>query len=192
MARVYRKAGKSAEAEPYLRKFLEHTNQVKKHAEQDRQTGKLVALGEQELDRNNKTEARRLFEEALMVDPKDWTAHGYLAEMFLESGELDSAYQHLVIMEETELDSVIGSYLMARYWYLRHDFVQSRDYAERAKALRPANAELRNLLGGIYTRLGLKKEARLEYEEAVRLAPNEPEYQKNLRALQESVARPGR
>ena len=95
-------------------------------------------------------------------------------------------------MEEGDPDSVIGNYLMARHWFLRQDYVQARDYAERARALRPANAELRNLLGQIYTRLELRKEARSEYEQAVRFAPNEPEYQKNLKALQEAPDGPKR
>jgi Flp pilus assembly protein TadD len=189
LARAYRKVGKEAEAESALKKFQETNNKAKKQADQDREAGKLIALGEQELDRKNNPEARRLFEEALRVAPNDWTAHAYLAEMFMDSKEMDFAYRHLVRMEEVDPDSVIGNYLMARHWFLRQDFVQARDYAERAKALRPANAELRNLLGQIYTRLELKKEARSEHEEAVRLAPNELEYQKNLKALQDSLAR---
>jgi Flp pilus assembly protein TadD len=77
---------------------------------------------------------------------------------------------------------------MARYWFTRKDFSQARNYAEQAKAMRPANAELRNILGEIYERLGLRKEARSEYEEAVRLAPADSRYQKNLQALQATSA----
>jgi len=192
LARAYRKLGKEGEAESTLKKFQETNYKARKQADQDREAGKLISLGEQQLDRKNNLEARRLFEEALAIAPNDWTAHAYLAEMFLDSKELDFAYRHLVKMEEVDPDSVIGNYLMARHWFLRQDFVQARDYAERARALRPANAELRNLLGQIYTRLELRNEARSEYEQAVRFAPNEPEYQKNLKALQEAPDGPKR
>lgn len=189
LARAYRKVGKPALAEPYLKKFQESSNAVKKKTEQDREAGKLIALGEKEMDRNNLAEARRLFEEALTIDPQDWTAHGYLAEMLLDSREWHQAYGHLVKMEEVDPDSVVGSYLMARYWFLRNDFVQAKDYAERAKALRPANAELRNLLGRIYARLGQNQEALNEYREAVKLSPDEPTYRENLDALEKTLGR---
>jgi Flp pilus assembly protein TadD len=192
LARALRKAGNSGQAETYLKKFVDANSKVKKQTDQDREAGKFIALGEKELDQGNKVEARRLFLEALKIAPKDWSAHGYLAEMYLDSGELDQAYGHLVNMEEVEPDSVVGSYLMARYWSARKDFSQARNYAEQAKAIRPANAELRSLLGEIYERLELRKEASKEYEEAVRLAPKESQYQKNLKALQESGARPDR
>jgi tetratricopeptide (TPR) repeat protein len=192
LARAFRKTGNSDQAETYLKKFVDANNQVKKQTDQNREAGKFIALGEKELDKGDKAEARRLFLEALKIAPKEWSAHGYLAEMCLDSGELDQAYSHLVSMEEVEPDSVVGSYLMARYWSTRKDFSQARNYAEQAKAIRPANAELRNLLGEIYERLELRKEASKEYEEAVRLAPKELQYQKNLKALQESVARPDR
>jgi Flp pilus assembly protein TadD len=192
LARALRKEGNPDQAETYLKKFVEANGKVKKQSDQNREAGKLIALGEKELDHGNKVEARRLFLEALKVAPKDWSANGYLAEMCLDSGELDQAYGHLVKMEEVEPDSVVGSYLMARYWSIRKDFPQARNYAEQAKAIRPANAELRNLLGEIYERLGLRKEARNEYEEAVKLAPKESQYQKNLKALQESAAPPHR
>ena len=175
-----------------MKKFVDANSKVKKQTDQNREAGKFIALGEKELDKGNKVEARKLFLEALKIAPKEWSAHGYLAEMCLDSGELDQAYGHLVNMEEVEPDSVVGSYLMARYWSTRKDFSQARNYAEQAKAIRPANAELRNLLGEIYERLGLRKEARNEYEEAVRLAPKESQYQKNLKALQESAAPPHR
>jgi tetratricopeptide (TPR) repeat protein len=192
LARALRKEGNSEQAEAYLQRFVEAHGKVKKQSDQNREAGKFIALGEKELDHGNKAEARRLFLEALKIAPKDWSANGYLAEMCLDSGELDQAYGHLVNMEEVEPDSVVGSYLMARYWSTRKDFPQARNYAEQAKAIRPANAELRNLLGEIYERLGLRQEARSEYEEAVKLAPKELQYQKNLKTLQESAAPPDR
>jgi tetratricopeptide (TPR) repeat protein len=180
LARAWRKLGKPGDAAPYLKKFQDSSNAARKRAEQDREAGKLIALGEKELDRNNPAEARKFFEEALAVAPQDWTAHGYLAEMLLDSGELDQAYSHLVKMEEVDPDSVVGNYLMAKYWHSRHDFAQAKDYAERAKALRPANSELRNLMGNIYQGLRRYEDAVKEYEAALALAPDRKDFQQNL------------
>ncbi len=181
LARACRKLGMTSEADSYAKKFQESNSSARRRTDQDREASKLTALGEKELDSNRRDEARSLFEQALAVDPEDWTAHGYLAEMLLDSSEgWEKAYAHLVKMEEIDPDSVVGTYLMAKYWSRRGDFRQSRDYAERAKALRPANSELRHLLGQIYARLGLRQEALNEYESAARMAPTQSEYRKDL------------
>src|SRR5262245_31980274 len=184
LARACRKLGKSVEAEDYFKKFQANSSTARRQADQNREAAKLIALGEKQLDQHNKTEARRLFEEALKVNPQEWSAHGYLAEMLLDSTvEWEKSYGHLVKMEEVDPDSVTGNYLMAKYWYRRGDFKQARDYAERAAALRPANSELRYLLGNIYAKLGLSQDALKEYEAAANLSPTEAEYQQRLKSF---------
>jgi tetratricopeptide (TPR) repeat protein len=189
LSRACRKLGKNAEAEDYLKKFQVSSSTVRRKADQNREAGKLIALGEKQLDQNNKVEARQLFEEALRVNPQEWSAHGYVAEMLLDSEEWEKSYGHLVKMEEVEPDSVTGSYLMAKYWHRRGDLKQARDYAERAVALRPANSELRYLLGHIYAKLGLNQDALKQYEAAVNLSPTEAEYQERLNNFKAELAR---
>jgi Flp pilus assembly protein TadD len=188
LARACRKLGKTPEAEDYLKKFQANSSTARRQADKNREAGKLIALGEKQIDQNNKAEARRLFEEALKVNPKEWSAHGYIAEMLLDSEEWAKSYGHLVKMEEVEPDSVTGGYLMAKYWYRRADFKQARDYAERATALRPANSELRYLLGHIYAKLGLSQDALKQYEAAVNLSPTETEYQERLKSFKAELA----
>ncbi|MEW5976846.1 MAG: tetratricopeptide repeat protein [Acidobacteriota bacterium] len=187
LGRAYRKTGNLPRAQEYLKKFQESNVSSRRQSDRTRETDKLVVQGEKQLDAGNQPEARRLFQEALSIDPSDWAAHGYLAEMALASPQWREAYPHLVKMEEADPDSVVGNYLMAKYWYLNQDFFQARDYAERARALRPANSELRNLLGKIYVELGRTPEALQEYEEAVRLAPSHQEYKNDLTALKEKL-----
>lgn len=188
LGRAYQKTGNSTQAEAYLKKFQQSNAATRKQRDQNQELGKLVAQGEAQLDRGNAAEARRLFEEALKVEPNDWSAHGYLAEMFLDSVDWQQSYPHLARMEAVDPDSVVGNYLMARYWYRSQNTAQALDYAERARALRPANAELRNLLGQIYSQLGKHTQALKEFEEAVKLAPGEPDYQDNLKTLQNKLS----
>lgn len=145
---------------------------------------RLIYQGEIDLDKGNNAEARTLFEQAAQADPNRWDPHGYLAEMFLASGELDRAYSHLAKMEEIDPDSVVGNYLTAQYWVARKDFERARPYAEKAKFGRPGNSELRGLLGSIYRELGREEKAREEFQAAVRLAPDRAEFGEQLRKLE--------
>src|SRR5947208_6692868 len=86
-------------------------------------------------------------------------------------------------MEEIDPDSVVGNYLMARYNFARKDFERARTYAMRVEPSRPANSELRGLLGSIYEALGKTQDAVREYELAVRLAPGRSDFQDALRRI---------
>ncbi len=187
LGRAYQKTGNPAEAEVYLKKFQQSNAATRQQRDHNQELGKFLAQGEAQLDRGNTAEARKLFEEAVKVEPNDWSAHGYLAEMFLDSADWQQSYPHLVRMEAVDPESLVGNYLMARYWYRSQNMTQALEYAERGRAVRPANAELRNLLGQIYSQLGKHSQALKEFEEAVKLAPGERSYQDNLKILQTRI-----
>ena len=106
------------------------------------------------MDAGRTAKARELFEQAIRMNPQNWDAHGYLAEMVLDSDAWAEARSHLAAMEAIDPDSAVGNYLMATYQYRSRNLEQARNYAERVKAVRPGNAELRNLLGNIHSSLG--------------------------------------
>ena len=183
LGKAYQKKGDRAKAEDYLKKFQELTSVRRDTKDRSREAGILITIGEKQLDQGNKVEARTLFEQALELEPNNWDAHGYLAEMFLNSGDMELARQHLAKIEELDPDSVVGNYLMATYWYRLKDFEQALRCAGRAKSIQPGNSELRNLLGNIYLGLGRQKEAIEEYEAAIRQAPDRSDYRHNLEAV---------
>jgi Flp pilus assembly protein TadD len=180
LARAYRRKGDAARSSAYMENFQRATS-----AERDRETRKLeaerpIAQAQRELDHGNPQAARILFEKALEVDPNQWEPHAYIAEMDLDSDDMVGAYPHLQKLEQIDPDSATGNFLMARYWFKKMDYEQARRYAEKVKLSRPANSEVRALLGGIYLKLGEKDKARHEYEEAVRLAPERADLRQRL------------
>lgn len=181
LGRAYQKKGDRARGDAYMKKFQETASLQREKDEHDRAVERFVSQGESQLDQGHHAEAQALFEKAAQLDPNRWDAHGYLAEMFLSSGDLELAYPHLVKMEEIDPDSVVGNYLMARYWYHRKEFERARVYAEKVKVSRPGNSELRGLLGSIYMALGWKEKAVQELEAALRLAPERADFRENLR-----------
>ena len=183
LARAYRNKGDAARSAAYMENFQRATS-----AERDREARKLeverpMAQAQRELDRGNSQAARVLFEKALQVDPSQWEPHAYLAEMDLNSGDMQGAYPHLQKLEQIDADSATGNFLIARYWFMKTDYDRARWYAEKVKLSRPANSEVRALLGGIYEKLGEKYKARQEYEEAVRLAPERADLRERLLQL---------
>lgn len=184
LGRAYQKTGERARADEYMKKFQETASAQREKEEHIRAVDRFVSDGEAQLDLGNAAAARSLFERAIQLDPENWYPHGYLAEMFLASGELDRAYPHLAKMEGIDPDSVVGNYLMAQYWVARKDYERARPHAEKAKFGRPGNSELRSLLGNIYRELGQKEKAREEFQTAVHLAPDRAEFGEQLRKLE--------
>lgn len=184
LGNAYQRIGDRAKAAEYRKRFQEVDSSRRKKEDQEREVGKLAAQGERELDQGNEAEAKTLFNQVLQLDPNHWSAHGYLAEMLLASADWKLAHPHLVKMEEIDPNSVVGKYLTARYWALSGELEKARAYGEEVRRSRPGHAELRNLLGKIYEGLGRKQDALQEYEAAVRLAPNQPEYRENLKRLE--------
>jgi len=179
LGQAYGRKGEREKAAEFSKKFQE----LKQREEREEELERVFARGERMLDEGKDAEARVAFEQVVQSDPHNWAAHGYLAEMFLAAGDWQQAWPHLAKMEELDAESVVGNYLLARYWYLRKEFARARVYAEKVKLARPAHASLRNLLGQIYLGLGQREQAIPEFEAAVRLAPERADFRENLLRL---------
>ncbi len=150
---------------------------------QDRSQGsaeQLVAQAEAAIGRGEVIEAVKLLERAVELEPSHWVARSYLADIYLSQNRPGLAFMHLSEMEKIDPKSPLGLLLMAQYWYQRRDYVQALDYGVRAKAADPSNADLRNLLGNLYFSQGQSREAVEEYQAAVELEPERPEFRMNL------------
>ncbi len=180
LGRAYRMKGDSAHNSKYMEKFQRATAAGRDRQAQLQATDQPIAQARRQMDQGHTAEARALFKKALGVDPNRWEPHAELAEMDLNSGNLQEAYPHLQKLEQIDPDSAVGNFLLARYWFQQKEYLRARVYAEKVRVSRPANSELRGLLGDIYLQLGEKQKAREEYEEAVRLAPNRSDLRERL------------
>ena len=140
----------------------------------------LVGRGEWALAAGKVRDAVGLFELAVEKDPENWRARSVLADILLSRGLLEQAYEHLARMDAIDPRSPIGNHLMAQYWYQRRDYGRALDYGLRAKEADPSNADLQNLLGNLYFSRGQTQLAVQEYQGAVALDPERPEFKMNL------------
>ncbi len=188
LGRAYSLEKDETQAKKYFEKFQAVKDAQQEELRRKVHSERLVGLGEEALKLGDAALARRLLEEAVEVDTNNWSARGYLAEMFLEKREFYQAYEHLVKMEEIDPDAAAGKYMMAQYWYWQRDYVKASKYAEQVKQMRPSHPELRNLLGNIYLALDRIPEAIVEYSAAVDLAPDRSEFRLNLETARKRVS----
>jgi tetratricopeptide (TPR) repeat protein len=182
LGQAWRRKGDRAKAAASMKKFQE----VKRREEQREEVDRLLARGERMLDEGKDADARSLFAQVVQADPDNWPAHGYLAEMFLAAGDRQKAWPHLTKMESLDADSVVGAWLMARYWHQQQQFEKARIYAEKVRLVRPGHAQARHLLGNIYLGLNQPEKALPEFEAAVRLAPDRVDFRADLQRLKSS------
>ena len=186
---AYRRTGDAPRSAECMKEFQEAAA-----AERDRQAKTLeaeqpIAQAQRQLDAGNPAAARALFEQAFRADPNQWAPNAYLAEMALDSSDLQQAYLHLQKLTQINPDSAVGNFLIARYWFKRNDLERARDFAEKVKLSRPGNSELRAFLGDIYTKLGQREKAAEEYHEAIYLAPDRAELRDRLRKVESTAAK---
>jgi len=181
LARAYRTKGEPTRAAQYTEKFEEATSAERDRKDRESAAERPIAQAQRALDAGNAEEARRLFEKALEADANRWEPNAYLAEMNLNSGDLTHAYPYLQKLEQLDPDSVVGNFLMARYWFKLKDYKRSLHYAEKVELSRPDNSEVHAMLGEIYKPLGEVERARQEFTEAIRLAPDRADLRERLR-----------
>ncbi|MEP7270008.1 MAG: tetratricopeptide repeat protein [Acidobacteriota bacterium] len=181
LGQAWQRKGEREKAADFGMKFQE----LKRGEEQREEVDRLLARGERMLDEGKDADARALFTQVLQADPNDWSAHGYLAEMLIDARDWQKALPHLTKMEALDADSVVGAWLMARYWHEQQQFDKARVYAEKVRLVRPGHAGARHLLGNIYLRLNQPENALAEFEAAVRLAPERADFRADLRRLEE-------
>ena len=182
LGQAWRRKGEREKAAEFGRKFQE----LKRGEEKREEVERLLARGERMLDEGNSDEARALFMQVVQADTNNWSAHGYLAEMFIAAGDWQKAWPHLTKMEALDADSVVGAWLMARYWHQQQEFEKARVYAERVRLVRPGHAQARHLLGSIYVALNQPEKALTEFEAAVILAPERADFRADLQRLKSS------
>ena len=132
-------------------------------------------------------EAIEEFRVSVELDPDHATANSNLGFAYMESGQIDKAVKHLETAVRREPGNVLYRNNLAYARSLLGSAAATADQLDKAVehyrtlvTSQPDNAMYRNLLGIAYGQKGLYAEAVGQFREAVRLAPEEPSYRKNL------------
>jgi len=184
LGRAYHAKGDSARSAEYMHKFQNATATGRERDERKLAAERPIAQALRQLGEGHPAVARELFQKALEIDPTQWLPHANLAEMNLDAGDFSGAYPHLAKLQEIDPDSAVCNFLLARYWFHEKQYARARTYAEKVRSSRPANAELRALLGDIYLQLGQRPKAMEEYAAALRVAPGRQDVLQRLQEIQ--------
>ena len=128
--------------------------------------------GTRHFEDGNLAEARRLFEDAVVLAPNYSAAHQTLGEVLLAGGELEEAVTALE--QAVRLNPLnAGAYFsLGAARYRTGEFEEALEVTRRAIVLDLGDARYPRQLGEILLRLRRDAEARTAFENAVRLEPD--------------------
>lgn len=126
----------------------------------------LAALFQGKMD-----EARAFSQKALEVDPLGAETFLVLGELILKEGNAEEALRTLAAVEKNLSANFRAQLLMAKAQFAAGQFDLAQASASRAALANPLNAEAYSIMGDIYAKKNLLKQARLAFEVAAKLSP---------------------
>ena len=124
------------------------------------------------------------------LSPKSGRAHFNYGMFLLASGKLDQAAVEFQTALRYKSKHPEAHYYLGRVFYLKGDLEGAKTQYLEAARLDP-KAPVHNSLGVIYMKLGQTSGAIAEFNEALRLRPDDADAAENLRFAQQSQAREG-
>jgi tetratricopeptide (TPR) repeat protein len=129
-------------------------------------------------------------QKAIQLSPKSGRAHYNYGAFLLVSRKLDQAIAEFQTALRYKPNHPEARYYLGRAFYLKGDLEGAKKQYLEAARLDP-KAPVHNSLGVIYMKLGQTSGAIAEFNEALRLRPDDADAAENLRFAQKSQARDG-
>jgi Flp pilus assembly protein TadD len=137
-----------------------------------------------------KDEARVEYEKATQLTPKLGKVHYNYAMFLATNGEFDHAIAEFEIALKRKPNHPEAHYHLGRVLFLKGNFEGAKRHYLETVRLDP-KAPVHNSLGVVYMKLGQTAEAIAEFNEALRLRPNDADAAENLRYALRRDARGG-
>ena len=127
-----------------------------------------------------KDEARAEYEKAIQLSPKSGKVHYNYAMFLATNGQLDQAIAEFETALHWKRGRPEAHYHLGHALFLKGDLEGAKKHYLEAVRLDP-KAPVHNSLGVVYMKLGQTAEAIAEFNEALRLRPNDADAAENLR-----------
>jgi Flp pilus assembly protein TadD len=127
-----------------------------------------------------KDEARAEYEKAIQLSPKSGKVHYNYAMFLATNGQLDQAIAEFETALHWKRGRPEAHYHLGHALFLKGDLEGAKKHYLEATRLDP-KAPVHNSLGVVYMKLGQTPEAIAEFNEALRLRPNDADAAENLR-----------
>lgn len=167
-------------------KFNEGVSELKQAVDDDPRNSDFRSEYACALERlGRREEAAAEHQKAIQLSPKSGRVHYDYGIFLLATGKLDQAITEFQAAIQHKPNHPEAHYYLGRACYLKGDLVCAKTHYADAARLDP-KAPVHNSLGVIYMKLGQPSAAIAEFNEALRLRPDDPDAAENLRFAQQS------
>lgn len=143
--------------------------------------GVYINLGSAYATRGDYERAESMYERALALDPRLPSAHLNLAKLLVVRGRVEQSGSHFAAAVRLDPGLAFEAHSVAGLALLQAgDDEAAVMHLRQALDLRPGIPSLHNELGVAFARHGLARQARVEFQEALRLDPSDSEARENL------------
>ncbi|MBZ5585777.1 MAG: tetratricopeptide repeat protein [Acidobacteriia bacterium] len=118
----------------------------------------------------DEAKAEQYYKQAIAIDPDYLEAHANYAGMLLDIGNVDEAIRQVNVVLQRKADHATALTMLAQAYRLKELYPQSIDFARKAIALTPANAEPHLWLADSLRLSGKYADARSEYDRYLALS----------------------
>lgn len=128
--------------------------------------------------------ADSLYQRIIKIDPDNATAlNNYGYSLSVRGVKLDKALS--MARKAIKMNPDNGSFLDTIGWilYKKGNYQEALEYLEKAFSIRKESAEVADHLGDVYQRLGMEEKARMSWEKALELEPNNTSIKKKLKQI---------